>query len=541
MSNLEQEEYEKIAGRFNVAPEMVETVLRARHAATMAEKLKSFANEREILLTGDREKIDELHSTGKLSARERAQRLFDEGSFEELDYWHRPLETDFDRGEAEGRGDGVVIGFGAVNRRAATIWAQDRMVRGGTLGTVHARKITMIMESGLRRRTPIVEIYDSQGIRAQDAVQYPDFYSPSSIAYFKALGSGVVPRISLIMGPCTGELAVLACMNDFVFMVKNSSFLHLTPAFPREGSEKSGDAWIHANRTGCCDYLAETEEECLEQCRRLLSYLPSHAGEPSSVQKTGDSPDRREEELLNLVPVDSSKPYSMHKLISLVVDRGEILEIRRHWTRNLITAFARLDGRTVGIVANNPQDKGGCMNLDAADKMSRFVWFCDAFNLPLIWLADTPAFLPAVEEETRGLIRHGARMIQVNSAATVPQITVAVRKHYGGGRLSMPGLTLGGDLSVAWPTHEPGLMGAEGAVAIIYRNELKEIQDDAQREERKKSRIVEMRWGIDMGVREATQQIIDPRETRPFLIRALQGLGKKEKKLLQRKHDNFRM
>jgi acetyl-CoA carboxylase carboxyltransferase component len=343
------------------------------------------------------------------------------------------------------------------------------------------------------------------------------------------------------MGPCTGELSLVACLGDFIFMVKNSSFLHLMPPFPTHESPEIGDAWMQASVTGVCDVLAENDEECLQKCQQLLSYLPSHNGEFPPIVNAGDDPNRREEELIDLVPVNSLKPYNMYKLISLIVDRGEFFEIKRYWARNLITGFARLGGHTVGIIANNPQDKGGCLTMDAADKMSRFVHFCDAFNISLLWLADTPAFLPAIDEETRGLIRHGCRMVQVNSTATVPQITVSVRKHFGGGRLAMPGQFLGGDLGIAWPTHEPGVMGAEGAVAIIYRGELKAAENEDEREKLRKRRVEEMKWGIDMGVREMTQRIIDPRDTRPFLIRAFNWLRRKKNDLPERKHDNFRM
>ena len=540
MKENQKAEVERIAKRFNVAVDFVEAGLEARYAATMRAKLEAFNREKKLIVQDDGA-VEKQHEKGRLTARERVGKLLNPNSFEELDLWHRPYETGFDIGEDKGRGDGVVIGYGTVQDRPVTLWAQDATVLGGTVGAVHARKITMIMENGLKNRTPIVAIFDSEGIRAEDAIQYPDFYSPSSMAYFQTLSSGVVPKISLIMGPCTGELSIIAGLSDFVFMVRNTSYMHLMPPFPTADSPQIGDAWVQASITGVCDVLAETEEECLEKCRQLLSYLPSHNGEYPPTIDTHDDPNRREEELLDIVPVNSLKPYNMYRLISLIVDRGEFFEIKRYWTRNLITGFARLGGQSVGIIANNPQDKGGCMTIDAADKMSRFVRFCDAFNIPLIWLADTPAFLPAVEEETRGLIRHGSRMIQVNSTATVPQITVSVRKHYGGGRLSMPGQGLGGDLSVAWPTHEPGVMGADGAVAIIYRSELRAIEDEAEREKQRKQRVMEMRWGIDMGVREGTQQILDPRDTRPFLIRALRWLRDKKKDLPERKHENFRM
>ena len=541
MEDSQEQEVQKTAKRLNVPEEFVKTGLEARLALTMHDKLAGFDKERDLIESGDPEAVKRQHDKGRFTARERVVRLLDQGSFEELDLWHRPYETGFDIGEARGRGDGVAVGYGSVSDRPITVWAQDAAVMGGTVGTVHARKVTMIMENALNARTPMVAIFDSEGIRAQDAIQYPDFYSVSSMAYYQTLASGVIPKISLVMGKCSGELSIIAGLGDFLFAVRDTSHMHLMPPSGDITSEKLGDPWLHASVTGCCDVLAENEEDCLLKCRQLLSYLPSHNMEKPPLVDTGDAPNRREEELLDIVPLDSTKPYNMYKLIPLVVDNGEFFEIKRYFARNLITCFARLGGYSVGIIASNPQFMGGCMTLDAADKMSHFVRFCDAFNIPLIWIADTPAFVPAVDEEKRGLIRHGSRMIMANSEATVPQITVGTRKHFGGGRLAMAGQFLGGDISVAWPTYVPGLMGAEGAVSIIYRKELAAIKDEGVRKEQEKKRIEEMRWSLDMQVREAAQKIIDPRDTRPFLIRALKWLESKKQDLPQKKHENIRM
>ena len=540
MQNKQQQKLKEMAERFGIPVEFAEAALQTRQAATMCEKLEAFTKEQRLIRQGDPEAIRRQHEKGRLTARERVTKLMDQGSFEELDLWHRPYESGYP-GEGAGQGDAVVVGYGSIGELPVTVWAQDATVMNGTVGTVHARKVTMIMENALNARTPIIAIFDSAGLRAHDAIQYPDFYSPSSMAYFQTLASGVIPKISLIMGPCTGEMAIIANLSDFIFMVRNTSYMHLMPP-PRDiDNQRLGDPWnVHA-KVGSCDALAEGDEDCLLKCRQLLSYLPSNNMESPPVVDTGDDPNRREEELLEVVPVDSSKPFSMYKVISLIVDNGEFFEIRRYFARNLITGFARFDGHTAGIIASNPQFMGGCMTLDAADKMSRFVRFCDAFNIPLIWLADTPAFLPAVDEETRGLIRHGSRMIMANDEATVPQITVATRKHFGGGRLAMPGQFLGGDLSVAWPIYEPGLMGAEGAVSIIYRKELAAIPNESLRKEQEGRRIEEMRWSLDMQVRDASQKIIDPRDTRPFLIRALKWLRNRKQDLPQRKHENIRM
>ncbi len=542
MQDRQQEEVERLAGRYSVTPEFFKAVQNVKEATSMHGKLGAFNEERALIEQGDPEAVRMQHEKGKLTARERVNKLLDPGSFEELDLWHRPLETGFDIDKEAGRGDGVVIGYGEVYRRPVAIWAQDATMIDGTMGTVHARKVNMIMDNALNARAPIVGIFDSAGIRAEDAVQYPDFYSASTMAYFETLASGVIPKISLVMGQCPGELSLVAGLADFIFMVRNTSYMHLMPPPPSMTCQQLGDAWdVHAKVTGVCDVLADNDEDCLQRCRQLLSYLPLNNTEMPPVVDTGDDPNRREEELMELVPVDSSKPYSMYKLISLIVDNGEFFEIRRNWTRNLITGFARFGGRTAGIVANNPQDKGGCMTLDAADKMSHLVRFCDAFNIPIIWIADTPAFLPAIDEETRGLIRHGSGMIMANSEATVPQICLQVRKHYGGGRLAMPPQRLGGDLAVGWPTYEPGLMGAEGAVAIIHRRRLAAIADETERKKQEEKLVDEMQWGLTMQTREATQKFIDPRDTRPILVRALRWLRNRKQEWAPKKHENIRI
>jgi len=321
--------------------------------------------------------------------------------------------------------------------------------------------------------------------------------------------------------------------------VRNTSYMHLMPPPPGMTSQELGDAWnVHAKVTGCCDVLAENDEDCLQKCRQLLGYLPSCNTEMPPVVDTGDNPDRREEELMEFVPVDTSKPYSMYRVLSLIVDNGEFFELKRHWTRNLITGFARLDGHTVGIIANNPQDKGGTLNLDAADKMSRHVRFCDAFNIPIIWVSDNPAFLPAIDEETRGLIRHGAGCIMANSEATVPMITLVLRKQYGGGNLAMG---LNRDLMATWPTYETAITNPEAAVAIRYKSELAAIADETKRKEQEQRRIAEVQWGMDMQVRMGAGNIIDPRDSRPYLIRALRWLRNKKQEWAPRKHENIRI
>jgi len=485
--------------------------------------------------------VEKQHEKGKLTARERIDKLLDPGTFQELDIWRTPLITGFAIDEQPNSADGVAVGYGEVNGRPIFVWSQDATVMDGTLGNIHARKIAMVMEKAIHARVPIVGIIDSEGVRVEDAIQYYRFYSPEAMVYFQTMASGVIPQISLIMGPCVGEMAISASLADFVFMVRKTSYMHVAPPPEDKTAAEVGDPSAHTRKTGCCDMMTKSEEECLQACRDLLGYLPANNREYPPVVDTGDDPDRRDEELLQIVPFDAMNPYSMQKVISVIADNGEFLEIKRQWANNLITGFIRLAGQTVGVIANNPQAMGGSLTLDAADKMARFARFCDAFNIPLVWFADTPAFLPAVDEETRGLIRHGCKLVFSNVEATVPQITVAIRKLYGGGQLGMPGTTLGGDLDVAWPTVQRGLMGAEGAVSIIYKREFQAIEDEKKKQKMQVQRTMEMQQKFQSLEREWAQEFIDPRDTRPFLIKALKTLAKRDEPRPQRKHENIRL
>ena len=510
---------------------------------TVEQKLKELGKWRQQLnLGGGIVEIEKQHRKGKLTARERIEKLLDPDSFQEIELQVGSLETGFDIDNEVHPGDGVIIGYGEVNGRPVFVWAQDATVLKGTLATVHARKIVMIMEKALQARIPIVGMVDSEGARAEDAIQYHRFFSPERMSYMMVTSSGVIPQIMLVMGPCTGEMALCAQLADFVFLVRKTSYMHVASPPPGMTSEGLGDPWIHAKTTGCYDVFAENDDDCLKKCRDLLGYLPASNEEKPPLVNARDDPNRCEQELLELVPSDGSKPYDMRKLISLIADKGEgFFEIRRHWAPNLLAGFIGLGGQTTGLLANNPQDRGGCMTLDAADKMARFVRFCDAFNIPLLWIADCPAFLPAVEEESRGLIRHGARMISANSEATVARITLVLRKYWGGGSLAMPSLWLMEDMLISWPQMERGLMNPEAATAIIYKRELSTIADGAQRAKQQQLRVTEMSNKIALLQAESTQVYIDPRETRPFLIKAFRTLRNKKQESPARKHENFRV
>ena len=539
----EQEIMGMVVKRLKMSPEFVEARNKLKFGKTVAEKLEALNVERRMILQGGGpEAIARQHKLGRLTARERVAKLMDPLTFQELDMWHRPYETDFDIGEERGRGDGVVIGYGRIQDRPVSLWAQDATVMGGTVATVHARKINMIMDDTVSAKVPIIGIIDSEGLRAHDAIQYPEVFSTSTMALFHAYVAGVVPTISLVMGPCTGDMSLIASLSDFRFMVRDTSYMHLSQPPPGVTSQEMGDALnVHAKTTGSCDVICDNEDDCLNKCRQLLSYLPLNNTQKPPVVDTGDDPNRREEGLLEIVPVDPKKPYDMYRVISLIVDNGEFFEIKKYWARNNITGFARLGGKTVGIVASNPKHMGGCLNIDAANKQAQFTRFCDAFNIPLVWLCDCPAFLPSKDEEWRGLIRTASGLIQINTELTVPQITVILRKLYGGGVFGNPGKRLLGDLQVAWPTQERGLMGPEGAVSIIYRRELDAIKDPVERAKQMKMRIMEMEWGNDMQIREACQDWLDPRETRPWLINALRWLENRSEEMEPKKHDNFRI
>ncbi len=509
---------------------------------TMRDKLEGFEKKKtEFRLGGGAEEVQKQRDHGKWTARQRIESLLDPGSFQELDLLLNTAESAVDREAAGRRPTGAIAGYGRIHDRPVVVWAMDVTVRGGSLGVVEAKKITQAIEKATTARVPVIGMIDSAGERAEDFAEYPHFYSLESMCKSQTKASGVIPQITLILGPCSGGMALFANLADVVFMTRKTSYMHVAPPPPGVREEDLGEPSNHARITGCCDVLVENDQEGLEKCRQLLTYLPAHNREKPPFIETDDPAGRREEKLLDLVPPDESKPFDMYQVIALIVDNGRFFELQRHWASNLIIGFARLAGQTAGFLANNPRYKGGCMNLDAADKMSSFVRLCDAFNIPLIWLADCPAFLPAVDEETRGLIRHGSKAIFANTLATVPQITVIIRKLYGGGGLVFPGTRLGGDLFVAWPTISRGLMGPEGAVSILYGKEIEGIQDKEKKEEQRRKRIEEIRERMDVSQAEATQAIIDPRETRPFLISALKMLQNKTRELPERKHDNIRL
>jgi len=477
----------------------------------------------------DPEAIEARHRSGKLTARERVEKLFDPGTFFEIDLLARPVETGFPKDKESIRGGGVIVGYGDVNGRPVCVWAQDAMVFGGRVGVVHARKIVEVIERAVKARIPCIGMIDSEGILVEDMISTPSNYSYDRIVYEQTRASGVIPQISLIMGPCKGAAAISAQLSDFVFMVRDGSHACVSGPAGEVTPEELGAAATHFRKTGCCDVLAENDEECIQKARELLSFLPSNNRDKPPPVDHGDDINREVPELLDIVPGDVRKPYKIQKVI----------HARGGWADNLVVGFARFGGKTAGLIANNPRVLGGCLDVNSADKHARFVRFCDAFSIPLVYFADTPAFLPSVKQERRAIIRHGSKVVFSNSMATTPQMQIYLRKCYGGGNLAMPGSNLGGDLGLLWPSAEVLVMHPEGAVSIIYRKEIAEA-DDPRREYQdriaqfKEAGAVENEWEGWSG-----QDYIHPKETRSKIIKTLRLLEGKKVEMTCRKHDNI--
>lgn len=506
---------------------------------SMKDKLQAIEKDREILkLGGGPEEIEKIHKAGKLTARERIEKLIDRGTFREIDLWSEAYSTGFPRDEMDIPGDGVVSGWGEVNGRPVYIWAQDATVLGGSMAEVHIRKIVLAMEKALRERVPVIGIYDSTGLRAESAVTSHAYFTPATMMNFQTRSSGVIPQISLVMGSCFGEAALSASLADFVFMVQDSS---LYVAKPKENTEAvQSNARAHAKQSGCCDVLAKNDEECLSLCKDLLSYLPQHNTSvacPAAVKEPTVSKD----ELFEMVPVEPNKWFDMRKVIKAVMDGSGYYEVRKDFAMNLTTGFSRLGGQTVGIIGNNSIWRGGCHDVDASDKHARFTRFCDAFNIPLIYFADSPAFYPSVEEERKGILRHGTKVIHSTAEATVPKITLYIRKCYGGGQIAMPGNWMLADRAVAWPSVERGLMGPGELVSILWRKPIQEAKTPEEQKAARDKGVKIMEKAIERFTRTSSEEFIDPRETRAFLLQAMKSLADKKQDRPWRKHENINL
>ena len=512
----------------------------------MEERIEKLAKLREQARAGGGEKrIEQQHARGKLTARERLDLLFDPGSFEEIDPFVTHRTTDFELAEQRYLGDAVVTGYGRINGRTTFAFSQDFTVFGGSLSEVVGEKICKVIDIAMRSGAPVIGLNDSGGARIQEGVLSLKGYG--DIFLRNTLASGVIPQISVIMGPCAGGAVYSPAITDFIFMVKGTGQMYITgPDVIKSVTgeevthEKLGGAMVHARRSGVTHFVAENDQQCLQAIRRLLSFLPQNNKEESPLIEPSDDPNRIEEELLHLVPEDPSRTYDMKEIIDRVIDEGDFMEVHRHFAPNLIVGFARLNGRSTGIVAQQPSQLAGVIDIDASDKGARFVRFCDAFNIPLVTFVDVPGFMPGVEQEYGGIIRHGAKFIYAYAEATVPKITVITRKAYGGAYVVMSSKHLRGDINYAWPTGEIAVMGPEGAVNIVHRAT---ITQSEYPEETRQRLVAEYKDKFAnpyvAAARGYIDDVIDPRETRPKLIKALEMLQNKSDTNPPKKHGNI--
>ena len=494
---------------------------------------------------GGHDRILKQHEKGRLTARERLDLLLDKGSFREVDAFIEHRTTDFGMDQKKILGDSVTTGWGTIENRLVYVFSQDFTVFGGSLGEVHSEKVCKIMDMAVRNGAPVIGINDSGGARIQEGVVSLGGYA--EIFLRNTLASGVVPQISVIMGPCAGGEVFSPAMTDFIFMVRGSSFMFITgPEVVKTVTHEEvtfdelGGADVHAENSGVCHIAADTEANTLFLVRKLMSYLPQNNMEDPPFRPTDDSPLRREPALDTIIPDDPSKPYDIKNVISLLVDDGEFYEIQEAYARNIVIGFAWLGGHSVGIVANQPAYLAGVLDIDCSEKAGRFVRFCDSFNIPILTFVDVPGFLPGLEQEHGGIIRSGAKLLYAYCEATVPKITLITRKAYGGAYDVMSSKHIRGDINLAWPSAEIAVMGPEGAVNIIFRKELAKAKDP----EKKRGELVE-EYRVKFAnpyiaaSRGYIDDVIEPSTTRARLINALEMLSHKRDSNPGKKHGNI--
>ncbi len=494
---------------------------------------------------GGQDRIDAQHAKGKMTARERVEILLDRGSFRELDMFVEHRTTDFGMDAKKFLSDSVVTGWGTIDGRLVYVFSQDFSVFGGSLGEVHAEKVCKIMDLAMKNGAPVIGLNDSGGARIQEGVVSLGAYA--DIFLRNTLASGVIPQISVILGPCAGGAVYSPALTDFIVMVKNTSHMFITgpdvvKAVTREEVtfEELGGATTHSTKSGVCHVLAQNETEALESVRLLMGYVPSNNMEDPPYMDTGDDPNRTDEQLDTLVPDEPNKPYDIKEIIRRVVDHGEFFEIHEHYAQNLVVGFARLGGYSIGIVANQPAVLAGVLDIKSSIKGARFVRFCDCFNIPLVTFEDVPGFLPGVDQEHGGIIVHGAKLLYAFCEATVPKLTVVTRKAYGGAYDVMSSKHIRGDYNIAWPSAEIAVMGPDGAVNIIFRKEIAEAADPAA----KRAELIQMYRDkfanpYVAAARGYLDDVIEPHETRPRLIEALKMLQNKRDSNPPKKHGNI--
>ncbi|MFC8520942.1 acyl-CoA carboxylase subunit beta [Streptomyces sp. NPDC057257] len=498
----------------------------------------------EIAQGPDEKSTAAQHAKGKLTARERIALLLDEGSFHEAEQLRRHRATGFGLEDKKPHTDGVITGWGTVHGRTVFVYAHDFRIFGGALGEAHAEKIHRIMDRAVAAGAPLVSLNDGAGARIQEGVTALAGYG--GIFTRNARASGVIPQISVMLGPCAGGAAYSPALTDFVFMVRETSQMFITGpdvvqavTGERVSLGGLGGADVHAEVSGVAHFAYDDEETCLEEVRYLLSLLPRNNREAPPAIPLEDPADRSCEALLDLVPADGNRPYDMRRVVEELVDDGEFLEIHERWAANVICALARLGGQVVGIVANQPLVQAGVLDIDASEKAARFVQMCDAFNIPLVTLVDVPGFLPGVAQEHNGIIRRGAKLLYAYCNATVPRISLILRKAYGGAYIVMDSRSVGADLSYAWPTNEIAVMGAEGAANVIFRRRIKAADDpDATRRQLVKEYQAELMHPYYAAERGLLDDVLDPADTRRVLVESLRMLRTKHADLAARKHGN---
>ena len=508
----------------------------------MHDIIHELENKREAArLGGGQKRIDSQHKKGKLTARERLELLLDPDSFEEWDMFKEHRCTDFGMAETKNPGDGVVTGYGTINGRLVFVFSQDFTVFGGSLSETHAEKICKVMDHAMKVGAPVIGLNDSGGARIQEGVASLGGYA--DVFQRNVMASGVIPQISMIMGPCAGGAVYSPAMTDFIFMVKDSSYMFVTGpevvktvTHEEVTAEELGGAVTHTTKSGVADLAFENDVEALNYLRRLVNFLPANNREKPPVQKTNDPAERLDFSLDTLVPDNANKPYDMKELIIKMVDDFDFFEIQPDYAKNIITGFARMDGHPVGIVANQPLVLAGCLDIKSSIKAARFVRFCDAFNIPVVTLVDVPGFMPGTAQEYGGIIKHGAKLLYAYAECTVPKVTLITRKAYGGAYDVMSSKHLRGDVNLAWPSAEIAVMGPKGAVEIIFREEKNDPAKLAEREAEYKAKFANP---FVAGARGFIDDVIMPNETRKRICRSLAMLRDKKLDNPWRKHGNI--
>ena len=511
----------------------------------MDERLKDLESRRQLArVAGGELAIERHHAKGKMTARERVEYLLDEGSYQELDMLSRHRAHGMGLEDNRPYTDGVVTGYGTIDGRKVCVFSQDFTVFGGALGEVFAEKIHKVMDLAMSVGVPMIGLNDGAGARIQEGVVSLDSYG--GIFLRNAKSSGVIPQISVILGPCAGGAVYSPALTDFIFMVRETSHMFITgPDVVKTVTgeevtlEQLGGAMTHATKSGVANFVAADEQACLEEVRYLLSFLPSNNMEITPRVAVTDDPMRLCEELRDVLPTSSNQPYDMKRIISSVVDDGEYFEVSANYAKQITCGYARVDGHAVGIVGNQPMVLAGVLDIESSEKAARFVRTCDAFNVPLVTFVDVPGFMPGTEQEYNGIIRHGAKLLYAFCEATVPRVQIITRKAYGGAYVVMNSKSIGADLAYAWPTAELAVMGSSGAVEIVYRRELMEAKDGLARKaelvEEYQERYANPYLAAERGI---VDDVIDPAETRRVLVRSLDMLLAKREEFPKRKHGN---